>query len=124
MRSLAKRLSVFLVLAVLVMCTVSVLNAAEVTKSATYSSYSSVGLRVCYVVFTAEGNTTTHKVYNKYLSARSTAPFNAIEGESMWVSNHSTYVKANYSATHKFGIPTPWGTVGWDTSAIYLSNTF
>lgn len=99
-------------------------SAAIKVKRDSYSAYSAVGLKVCYVELTAEGDTSNHTISNYYKSAESTAILNSVENQKKWKSNYGKYKKANFSADHKAGIPTPWGTIGYTFSTVYLSATF
>lgn len=125
MKKYAKKsiVSLFL-LTVLIVANCITSSAAVTTKNTSYSAYSAIGLRVCYIKFTAEGNTSKHTISNYYKSAGSTAFLNSVENETKWKSSYGKYKKANYTADHKVGAPTPWGTVGYTYKSVYLSLKF
>ena len=114
----------FTLLTMLVVSNIVVASAKVTTKKDDYSAYSAAGIRVCYVQLTAEGNTSKHTISNYYKSAESTAFLNSVENQTKWKSNYGKYKKANFSADHKVGVPTPWGSIGYTYKSIYLSVKF
>jgi len=102
----------------------SMSKAATTSKHDYYSCYSRVNLTVAYVDFKTDGNTKTHSIYNYYVNEEKVAFFNALEDVKMWVSTYPSYKRASYTATHKFGLPTPWDTVGYTYNKINLHNNF
>lgn len=122
--NLRKSIVTMFLITILVASNLVTSNAKITKKTDDYSAYSAIGLRVCYVKLTAEGDTKKHTISNYYKSSEKTAPLNSVERQKKWKSNYGKYKKANFSADHKVGIPTPWGTIGYTHNTIYLSVMF
>lgn len=124
MKKMRRRLLTLAAIGVLVVSNIMITSAKTTTKTDKYNAYSVVGLNVCHVKFTVEGDKKKHTISNYYKSEESTAIFNSVENEKKWVSKVDKKKKAQFSARHKCGIPTPWGTIGYTFKNIYLSATF
>lgn len=101
-----KLASLFAIVACLVIFSSSVF-AGNLVTSQTHEFYNGFGIKSATVTFYSEGNNTTHKVYDKYLTSWTIVPY-GVKDTSTWITTYPSCVKAKGQYTVYAGLDTQW----------------